>query len=206
MASVKIVDQNNVEVGSLELSPDVFGVDVRPELLNLVVRAQRASARSGTHKVKGRGEVSGGGKKPWRQKGTGRARVGSSRNPVWRGGGVAFGPTPRSYEIKVNKKVKSLALKMALTSKALGEKLTVVDRFDLPEIKTRLFADVVGKLGLRKALIVVGGPDKTLALSARNLPHVKVLEADQLSVLDVLTYPELVMVKEAVTSVEERLK
>ncbi len=206
MATVKIVNQSNVEVGSLELNPDIFAVDVRPELLNLVVRAQRASMRAGTHKTKARGEISGGGKKPWKQKGTGRARVGSSRNPVWRGGGVAFGPTPRSYEFKVNKKVRSLALKMALTSRALGEKLTVVDKLELPEIKTRLFADVVGKLGLKKALIVVGGADKTLALSARNLPHVKVLEADKLNVLDVLTYPELVMVQDAVTSVEERLK
>lgn len=206
MATVKIVNQSNVEVGSLELSPEVFAVDVRPEILNLVVRSQRASMRAGTHKAKSRGEISGGGKKPWKQKGTGRARVGSSRNPVWRGGGVAFGPTPRSYEFKVNKKVRSLALKMALTSRALGEKLTVVDKLELPEIKTRLFADVVGKLGLKKALIVVGGADKTLALSARNLPHVKVLEADKLNVLDVLTYPELVMVQDAVTSVEERLK
>ncbi|EPR42621.1 ribosomal protein L4/L1e [Desulfovibrio sp. X2] len=206
MANVKIVDQNNVEVGSLELASDVFGVDVRPEILNLVVRAHRASLRAGTHATKARGEVSGGGKKPWKQKGTGRARVGSTRNPVWRGGGVAFGPKPRSYDFKVNKKVRSLALKMALTSKAIGEKLTVVDKLELPEVKTKLFADVVGKLGLKKALIVVGGLDKNLALSARNLPHIKVLEADKLSVLDVLTYPELVMLTDAVKSVEERLK
>ncbi|WP_029893979.1 50S ribosomal protein L4 [Desulfohalovibrio reitneri] len=206
MATVKIVDQTNAEVGSLDLAPEVFGVEVKPEILNLVVRAQRNAARAGTHKTKGRSEVSGGGRKPWRQKGTGRARAGTIRSPLWRGGGTTFGPTPRSYEIKVNKKVRSLALKMALSTRAADDRLTVVDKLELPEAKTKHFAEIIGKLGLKKALIVVEGADNTLALSARNLPHVKLLEAEKLNVYDVLKYPQLVVVKDAVNSLEERLK
>ena len=206
MATVKIVDQTNAEVGSLDLAPEVFGVEVKPEILNLVVRAQRNAARAGTHKTKGRSEVSGGGRKPWRQKGTGRARAGTIRSPLWRGGGTTFGPTPRSYDIKVNKKVRSLALKMALSTRAADDRLTVVDKLELPEAKTKHFAEIIGKLGLKKALIVVEGADNTLALSARNLPHVKLLEAEKLNVYDVLKYPQLVVVKDAVNSLEERLK
>lgn len=206
MPSVKIYDQEKNEVGQFDLAPEVFEVEVKPEILNLVVRAQRASARSGTHMTKNRALVRGGGKKPWRQKGTGRARVGSIRNPVWRGGGTVFGPQPRSYEFKVNKKVRRLALKMALSSRASGDKMLVVDKIELPEIKTKRFAEVANALDLKKALIVLPAQDDTVAMSARNIPGIKVLEADQLNVYDVLKYPQLVVLQGAVESLQERLK
>jgi len=206
MAVVKIVNQTNAEVGSIDLADEVFGVEVKPEVLNLVVRAQRAAKRAGTHAVKNRTAVSGGGSKPWRQKGTGRARAGTNRSPVWRGGGVVFGPTPRDYGFKINKKVRTLAMKMALSSRAADEKLTVVDKLELPEIKTKLVSEIAGNLGLRKALIVVSEPDNTLALSARNIEGLKILEASKLNVYDILRYPQLVMLQGAVESVQERLK
>lgn len=206
MPSVKIYDQQKNQVGEVSLAPEVFEVEVKPEILNLVVRAQRASVRSGTHMTKNRALVRGGGKKPWRQKGTGRARVGSIRNPVWRGGGTVFGPQPRSYEFKVNKKVRRLALKMALSSRAMAGDMLVVDKIELPEIKTKLFANVAKSLDLKKALIVLAEENDTLALSARNIPGIKVLDADQLNVYDVLNHPQLVMLKSAVDSVQERLK
>ncbi len=206
MAVVKVVNQTNAEVGTFDLADEVFGVEVKPEILNLVVRAQRAAMRAGTHAVKNRSAVHGGGRKPWRQKGTGRARAGTIRSPLWRGGGVVFGPTPRDYGFKINKKVRALAMKMALSSRAADEKLTVVDKLELAEIKTKLVSEIAGKLGLRKALIVVGEPDNTLALSARNIEGLKVLEADKLNVYDILRYPQLVMLQGAVESVQERLK
>ncbi|MFW5486850.1 MAG: 50S ribosomal protein L4 [Desulfovibrio sp.] len=206
MAVVKIVNQTNAEVGSIDLADEVFGVEVKPEVLNLVVRAQRAAKRAGTHAVKNRTAVSGGGSKPWRQKGTGRARAGTNRSPVWRGGGVVFGPTPRDYGFKINKKVRTLAMKMALSSRAADEKLTVVDKLELPEIKTKLVSEIAGNLGLRKALIVVSETDNTLALSARNIEGLKILEASKLNVYDILRYPQLVMLQGAVESVQERLK
>ena len=206
MASVKILDQLNKEVGSMELAPEVFEVPVRPEILNLVVRAQRAAVRRGTHKAKERGDVSGGGKKPWRQKGTGRARAGSSRSPLWRHGAVLFGPRPRSYAFKVNRKVRSLALKMALSSRLSAGELMVLSGIQMPEIKTRKFAEVAKALGLTKALIVLNEADSNLTLSARNIPDMKVLEAAQLNVFDVLNCKQLVMMQAAVESVQERLK
>jgi large subunit ribosomal protein L4 len=206
MAVVKVVNQTNAEVGTIDLADEVFGVEVKPEVLNLVVRAQRAAKRAGTHAVKNRSEVSGGGRKPWRQKGTGRARAGTIRSPLWRGGGTVFGPTPRDYGFKVNKKVRALAMKMALSSRATDEKLTVVDKLELPEIKTKQVSEIAGKLGLRKALIVVSEADNTLALSARNIEGLKILEADKLNVYDILRYPQLVMLQGAVERVQERLK
>lgn len=206
MAKIQVVDQNNKKVGDFELAPEVFEVEIMPEILNQVVRAQRASQRQGTHATKTRGLKSGGGRKPWRQKGTGRARAGSTRSPLWRGGAVLFGPQPRDYAFKINKKVRKLALKMALSSRVSEEKMTVVKSIDLTEIKTKAFAEVAQNLGLNKTLIVAKNADKNLEMSARNMPHIKVIEADKLNVYDVLLYPELVMLEAAAQDVQERLK
>jgi large subunit ribosomal protein L4 len=206
MAKIQVVDQNNKKVGDIELAPEVFEVEIMPEILNQVVRAQRASQRQGTHATKNRALKTGGGRKPWRQKGTGRARAGSTRSPLWRGGATVFGPQPRDYAFKVNKKVRKLALKMALSSRVSEEKMTVVKSIDLPEIKTKAFAEVAQNLGLNKTLIVAKNADKNLEMSARNMPHIKVIEADKLNVYDVLLYPELVMLESAAQDVQERLK
>ncbi|MCM0753731.1 50S ribosomal protein L4 [Desulfovibrio aminophilus] len=206
MATVSIFDQNKKEVGSMELAPEIFEVEIRPEILHLVVRAHLAAKRAGTHAAKSRGQVSGGGKKPWRQKGTGRARAGTIRSPLWRGGAILFGPQPRSYDFKVNKKIRSLALRMALTSRLSGDNLMVVNAIDLPEVKTKGFIQVAKSLGLEKALIVSKDPANTLVLSARNIPGIKVLEADKLNVYDVLYYPKLVLLESAAREVQERLK
>ncbi|MGE4291911.1 MAG: 50S ribosomal protein L4 [Desulfovibrio sp.] len=206
MAKVNVYDQNNMEVGSIELSPEVFEVEVKPEILHLVVRAFRAAGRAGTHATKSRGLKRGGGKKPWRQKGTGRARAGSTRSPLWRGGGITFGPQPRSYDFKVNKKIRSLALKMALSSRLSEEGLKVINKIDLPEIKTKGFVQVATGLGLEKALIVAKDADTNLVLSARNLPGIKVVEADKLNVYDVLRFPSLILLEGAAAHIQERLK
>lgn len=206
MANVKIFDQTKREVGELELAPEVFEVTVRPEVLHLVVRAQLAAKRTGTHSTKTRGEVSGGGHKPWRQKGTGKARAGSTRSPLWRGGAIIHGPRPRSYEFKVNRKVRQLALKMALSAKVGESSLLLVDKFDLAEAKTKLMAKVAGDLGLKKALIVLPESDNKLELSARNLPGIKVIRQDMLNVYDVLGHEQLVMATDAALRVQERLR
>lgn len=206
MAKIQVVDQNNKKVGDFELAPEVFEVEIMPEILNQVVRAQRASQRQGTHATKNRALKAGGGRKPWRQKGTGRARAGSSNSPLWRGGATTFGPQPRDYTFKVNKKVRKLALKMALSSRVSEEKMMVVKSIDLAEIKTKAFAEVAETLGLNKTLIVAKNADRNLELSARNMPHIKVIEADKLNVYDVLLYPELVMLEAAAQDVQERLK
>ncbi|MDR3640186.1 MAG: 50S ribosomal protein L4 [Humidesulfovibrio sp.] len=206
MATVTVFDQMKKEVGSVDLSPEVYEVEVRPEILHLVVRAQLAAKRVGTHSVKTRAFVSGGGKKPWKQKGTGHARAGSNRSPIWRGGAVIFGPQPRSYEFKVNRKVRRLALKMALSSRLSEDNLLVLKGIDLPEIKTKHFAEVAKSLGLEKVLIVFTEADNNLLLSARNLPGIKLLPADKLNAYDVLLYPKLIMFESAAVSVQERLK
>lgn len=206
MAVVKLYDQNKAEAGEITLAPEVFEVEVKPEILNLVVRAQRAAKRAGTHSVKGRSDIRGGGAKPWRQKGTGRARAGSSRSPIWRGGAVTFGPQPRDYGFKVNKKVRRLAIKMALSSRLTGENLIVVNGIELPEVKTKLMAGVTEALGLNKALIVAKDFDEKLVLSARNLPGITVQSVEQLNVYDVLRHKQLVLLEGAVESVQERLK
>ena len=206
MAKLQIVDQNNNKVGDIELAPEVFEVEIQPEILNLVVRAQRAAKRQGTHATKNRALITGGGRKPWRQKGTGRARAGSSRSPLWRGGAVTFGPQPRDYTFKVNKKVRKLALQMALSSRVSEEKLRVVNTIELAEIKTKAFVEIAEKLGLGKTLIVAKDAGEKLMLSARNMPHIKIIEADMLNVYDVLRYPELIMFEAAAQDVQERLK
>ncbi|WP_432735570.1 50S ribosomal protein L4 [Maridesulfovibrio sp. FT414] len=206
MATITIYDQTKKEVGSMDLAPEIFEVPVKPEILHLVVRAQLAAKRQGTHATKTRGMKSGGGAKPWRQKGTGRARSGSSRSPLWRGGGVTFGPQPRDYSFKVNKKVRRLALKMALTARFSEEQLMVVNNIDLPEIKTKLFVEVAEALGLNKALIVVKDADNKLLLSARNIPGIKLISADQLNVYDILKARQVVMLENAAQDLQERLK
>lgn len=206
MAVVKVYDQNRQDAGSANLDPDVFEVEVRPEVLNLVVRAQRAAKRAGTASAKTRAFVSGGGVKPWKQKGTGRARAGSNRSPVWRGGAIVFGPEPRSYEFKVNKKVRSLAMRMALSSRLAEDSLMVVKGIDLAEKKTRAFAEVAKNLGMGKTLVVLPGSDETLERCARNIPGIEMVTPDQLSVYEILKYPQLVVLEEAIAPIESRFK
>ncbi len=206
MAVVTIKDKNNTAVGEIELAPDVFEVEIKPEILNLVVRQKLAAERAGTHSTKNRANITGGGRKPWRQKGTGRARAGTSRSPLWRHGAITFGPQPRDYSFKVNKKVRKLAMKMALSSRLAEENLMVVNDLSMPEIKTKGFRQVLDNLGLKKVLIVVENADNNLSLSARNIPGVKVLSQDRLNVYDVLLHPQLVLDQKAAENVQERLK
>lgn len=206
MAVVKVYDQDKKEAGEVTLASDVFEVEVRPEILNLVVRAQLAAKRAGTHAVKTRAFVSGGGAKPWKQKGTGRARSGSNRSPIWRGGAVIFGPQPRDYSFKVNSKVRALAMKMALSSRLAGESLLVVKGIELPEVKTKLFAKVAGTLGLKKALIVAPEENNTLTLSARNVPGITLTTPERLSVYEILKHTQLVLLEGAVAPVQARFQ
>lgn len=204
MASIKIYDQNKQEAGEMTLAPEVFEVEPRPEILNFVVRAQMAARRAGTHSAKTRAHVSGGGVKPWKQKGTGRARAGSNRSPVWRGGAIIFGPQPRDYGFKVNRKVRALALRMALSSRLAGENLLVVDKIELEAPKTRLFAQVGKQLGLDRALIVLPEKNETLERASANIPGLAVIAAEQLNVLAILKHKQLVLLKGAVESIEAR--
>ena len=204
MAVVKVYDQSKKEAGEITLASDVFEVEVRPEILHLVVRAQLAAKRAGTHATRTRAFVSGGGVKPWKQKGTGRARAGSNRSPVWRGGAVVFGPQPRDYAFKVNRKVRALALKMALSSRLAAEDLLVVKGIELAEVKTKLFAKVAGDLGLKKALIVTPGENTNLSLSARNIPGITLTTPERLSVYEILRHKQLVLFEDAVNPVQSR--
>ncbi len=204
MATVKIFDQNKQESGEVTLASDVFEIEVRPEILNLVARAQMAAKRAGTHNAKTRAFVSGGGVKPWKQKGTGRARAGSNRSPIWRGGAIIFGPSPRDYSFKVNSKVRALALKMALSSRLAAETLMVVKGIELPEAKTKHFAKVANTLGLNKALIVAPEENVELARSVRNIPGLTLTTVDRLSVLEILKHKQLVLLEGAVESVQAR--
>ena len=204
MATIKVYDQEKQEVGSVELAPEVFEVEARPEILNLVVRAQRAAQRAGTHKAKTRAFVSGGGVKPWKQKGTGRARAGSNRSPLWRGGAIIFGPLPRDYSIKVNSKVRSLAMRMALSSRVAGNNLLVVKGINLPDGKTKNFAKVAKTLGLTQALVVAPEMTENLDRSSRNLPNVTLTTPDRLSVYEILKNKQLVLLQDAIAPVEAR--
>lgn len=205
MAQVTVYDQEKKEAGSMMLAPEVFEVEVRPEILNLVVRSMRASWRAGTHATLTRSLMKGGGAKPWRQKGSGRARAGSNISPIWTGGAVVFGPQPRDYSFKINKKVRRLALKMALSSRLAGDKIMVVKDINLPEAKTRHFAKVKDDLGLSKALVVAPADAHALMLSARNIPGVTVLAPEQLNVYDVLNHKQLVLLEGVIEPVIERL-
>jgi len=205
MANVKLFNQSYQEIGTVDLAPEVFHVEVQPELLHLVVRAQLAAKRAGTHSVKTRAYVRGGGRKPWRQKGTGRARAGSTRSPLWRGGAVVHGPQPRDYTFKVNRKVRQLALRMALSAKVEEDQLVLVDGFHLPEIKTKHMIKIVSDFGWKKALIVLTDSDNNLELSARNIPGIKVVRQDMLNVYDVLLHEHVVMLQGTALKVQERL-
>ena len=210
MAVVKMYDQDKKEAGEITLAPEVFEVEVRPEILNLVVRAYRAALRAGTHAVKTRALVSGGGKKPFKQKGTGNARQGSNSSPIMRGGAIIFGPQPRDYSFKVNRKVRSLALRMALSSRLVDNDLMVVKSIALPEAKTKHFAKVAGTLGLSKALVVAspedGAEGGALALSARNIPGIKLVTPDAVNVYEVLNHKQIVVLEGALPHLEARLK
>ncbi|OAG27241.1 50S ribosomal protein L4 [Thermodesulfatator autotrophicus] len=205
MATVAVVNNKKEKVDEVNLREDIFNVPVKVGLLHQVVRWQMARWRAGTACTKTRGEVRGGGRKPWRQKGTGRARQGSIRAPHWVGGGVVFGPKPRDYEFKVNKKERRLALKMALSARAQEGKLLVVDDFGLDEIKTKKFLEFLRHLDAEDALVVLPERDEVVEKSARNLPTVKVLTVDGLNVYDILDYEYLIIKREALPKIEERL-
>jgi len=205
MPTVDLYNMNRDVVGQMELREDIFGVPVKPHVMHEVVLYQLAKRRSGTAKVKGRSEVAGGGKKPWRQKGTGRARAGTSRSPIWRGGGIIHGPQPRSYDMRVPKKVRRLALKMALTQKLLDRELTVMDHLELEQIKTRDFAALLSRFELGKTLIVIPSHDEKIVKSARNIPNVKVLRSEGLNVYDLLNYHNLLLTRETVGKIEESI-
>jgi large subunit ribosomal protein L4 len=204
MPKVALYNVSGAQVGEVELSETVFGIDPNTHVLHEAVVMQQASLRQGTHKVKTRAEVRGGGRKPWKQKGTGRARQGSIRSPQWKGGGIVFGPTPRSYGYKLPKKVRRLAIKSALSSKVLDNNVIVLDQLSLAQPKTKEFAAILKNLNVdRKALIVTSAFDDNVALSARNIPGVKFLTAEGLNVLDVMVYDKLIITKDAVSKVEE---
>ena len=205
MPVVDIYNVNKEKVGEMDLKEDIYGVEIKPHLLHEVVVWQRACRRSGSASTKTRGEVRGSGRKPWRQKGTGRARVGSVRSPIWRGGGITFGPRPRSYAYTLPKKVRRAALKMALSSKLQEEDLMVLDSFELEEIKTKAVADVAGTLGIPNALIVTSEENRNLELSSRNLPGIKVLKTQGLNVYDILRYNKLVILESSLKGIEGRL-
>ena len=203
MANVSVYNMEGNEVGTLELNDAVFGVEVNEHLVHMAVVAQLANKRQGTQKAKTRAEVSGGGKKPWRQKGTGHARQGSTRAPQWTGGGVVFAPTPRDYTIKLNKKEKRAALKSALTSRVNESKFIVVDELKFDEIKTKKFQAVMNDLKVSKALIVLDEGSDNAAISARNIPTVKTAKVNTINVYDILKYNTVVATKAAVASIEE---
>jgi len=204
MTTVQVLNIAGDEVSSIELPDDIFGNDNYDHLLHMAVRYSQAHRRQGTHKVKTRSEVRGGGKKMYRQKGTGRARHGGSRAVQFRGGGVAHGPIPRSYRFKLNKKVRSGALRSALTRRAVGQKVVVFDNLDLGEIKTKRVVALLGKLGIGSALVVLPEPDENVAKSARNIPYVKVLAMQGLNVEDVLRHEHLVLTTASVDSLRAR--
>ena len=203
MANVSVYNIEGKEVGTIDLSDAVFGVEVNEHLLHMAVVSQLANKRQGTQKAKTRSEVSGGGRKPWRQKGTGHARQGSTRAPQWTGGGVVFAPTPRDYSIRLNKKEKRAALKSALTSRVNDNKFVVVDELKFEEIKTKNFKNVMNNLNVSKALVVLAENDQNVVLSARNIPEVRTSLVNTLSVYDILKYNTVVATKAAVASIEE---
>ena len=202
MAKIAVFDMNRKQVSERDLVDDVFNTEVKEYLLHDMVRYQLAARRQGTAKAKGRSEVRGGGKKPYRQKGTGNARQGTPTAPNHVGGGVVFGPTPRDYKFKLNRKVKQSALRSALSARFKDERMTVVNALALEQISTKSFVEVLDRFELKKALIIVDGENTNLELSARNLPFVKVLRAEGVNVYDILKYPNLVLTEAAVDQIE----
>ncbi|MBI4792873.1 MAG: 50S ribosomal protein L4 [Deltaproteobacteria bacterium] len=205
MAVTGIVNIKNEKVGEVELKDDLFGVEVKTYILHDIVRMQLAGRRAGNACTKTRAEVQGSNAKPWRQKGTGRARSGSKRSPVWRGGGTVFGPKPRSYSFKLSKKVRSLGLKMALSSRFSENRLFVLDNFDLEQIKTKQFVSVMGALNVNNALIVIPENDEKLEKSSRNVPGYKVIATAGVNVYDVLLHKNLILLQSSISQLEKRL-
>ena len=203
MANVSVYNMEGKEVGTMELNDAVFGVEINDHLVHLAVVRQFANNRQGTQKAKTRSEVSGGGRKPWRQKGTGHARQGSTRSPQWTGGGVVFAPVPRDYSIKMNKKERRLALKSALTSRVQENKLIVLEDLTLDEAKTKAMQTVLNNLNVSKALVVLNEENKNVVLSTRNIPDVVTAYTNTINVFDILKYNTLILTKSAVASIEE---
>ncbi len=203
MANVAVYNMEGKEVDKIELNDSIFGVEINEHLVHMAVLQQLANNRQGTQKAKTRSEVRGGGRKPWRQKGTGHARQGSTRSPQWTGGGVVFAPTPRDYSFKLNKKEKRAALKSALTSRVVENKFVVVDELKLDEIKTKKFVEVLKNLKVEKALVVLNDMDEKVIASAANIPTVKTTQTNELNVFDVLKYDTVVVTKAAVATIEE---
>ena len=203
MANVSVYNMEGKEVGKIDLNDAVFGVEVNEHLVHMAVVQQLANNRQGTQKAKTRSEVSGGGRKPWRQKGTGHARQGSTRAPQWTGGGVVFAPVPRDYSFKMNRKEKRLALKSALTSRVQENKLIVVDELKFDEIKTKNFKAVMDNLKVNKALVVLGEEDKNVVMSARNIPTVQTTLTSTINVYDIMKAGTVVLTKDAVAKIEE---
>ena len=203
MANVTVYNIEGKQVGTLELNDAVFGVEINDHLVHMAVVQQLANKRQGTQSAKPRAEVRGGGRKPWRQKGTGHARQGSTRSPQWKGGGVVFAPKPRDYSFKMNKKEKALAIKSALTSRVNEAKFFVLDDLSFGEIKTKNMKAVLDSLKLQKALVVIGEKNANVQLSARNLPKVRTVLTNSINVYDILKYDTLVLTKDAVAKIEE---
>ena len=203
MASVSVYNMEGKEVGTIELNDAVFGVEINEHLVHMAVVQQLANKRQGTQKAKTRGEVSGGGRKPWRQKGTGHARQGSTRSPQWKGGGVVFAPVPRDYSFKMNKKEKRAALKSALTSKVQDNNLIVLDELKLDEIKTKKFVAVMNNLKVEKGLVVIADNDKNVVMSARNLADINTALANMINTYDVMKAKTVVLTRDAVAKIEE---
>ena len=203
MANVSVYNMEGKEIEKMDLSDAVFGVEINEHLVHMAVVQQLANNRQGTQKAKTRAEVSGGGRKPWRQKGTGHARQGSTRSPQWTHGGVVFAPTPRDYSFKLNKKEKRIALKSALTSKVQDGKLLVLDELKLDEIKTKKFQEVLNNLSVKKGLVVINENDKNVILSARNIPDTDTVVANMINVYDIMKAGTVVVTKDAVSTIEE---
>lgn len=203
MSKVSVYNMEGNQVGELELNDAVFGVEINQHLIHKAVVSQLANKRQGTQSAKTRSEVSGGGRKPWRQKGTGHARQGSTRAPQWTGGGVVFAPTPRDYTIKLNKKERRLALKSVLTSRVQENKFIVVDSLKMDEIKTKTFANTLNNLKVNKALVVLNENDQNVVMSAKNIPSVKTALTNTINVYDILKYDTVVIDKAAVATIEE---
>ena len=203
MANVKVYNIEGKEVGTIDLSDAVFGVEVNEHLMHMAVVQQLANKRQGTQKAKTRSEVSGGGRKPWRQKGTGHARQGSTRAPQWTGGGVVFAPTPRDYSFKLNKKEKRAALKSALSSRVQDNKFIVIDEMNFGEIKTKNFQNMLNNLSVAKALVVIEEGNTNAVLSARNIEGVKTAGTNTINVYDILKYNTVIVTKAAVATIEE---
>ena len=203
MANVSVYNMEGKEVGTMELNDAVFGVEINEHLVHMAVVNQLANKRQGTQKAKTRSEVSGGGRKPWRQKGTGHARQGSTRAPQWTGGGVVFAPVPRDYSFKMNRKEKRAALKSALSSRVEENKFIVIDELNFDEIKTKKFQAVLDNLNVNKALLVLEDGNRNVEISARNIPDVKTAHTNTINVYDILKYNTVITTKAAVATIEE---